>query len=161
MNLTLYNLTAEIQTILDDDEADFEKLGEFVPKFEDKASSIALFCEMTEDLAKAIKEREALVVAHRKMLERRVQRARDYLRDCMQAAEVYKVTDKRTGTSIALQKNPPAVKITDETLLPDDVWRVVPQPPPEVDKKLIAERLKGGETIPGAELSESFRVVIK
>jgi uncharacterized protein YoxC len=159
--LTLYALTSEVAAILDAEDGDLDRLNELLPAIEHKAAAVAHFAQMNDDLAAAIKERERLVVAHRKSLEAKAERARAYLKAAMEAAEIHSLTDKRTGTTIKLQANPPSVQITDETLLPDEVWRLPPAPPPEPDKKAIAERLKAGEEVPGAALVQTTRVVIR
>ena len=58
---------------------------------------------------------------------------------------------------VRIQKNPPAVDVFDEAMVPSEFWRT---PDPVLDKALLKERMKAGEDIPGARLTqgESLRV---
>lgn len=58
---------------------------------------------------------------------------------------------------VRIQKNPPAVEVFDEQMIPSMFWRT---PDPVLDKALLKEHMKAGEEIPGARLiqGESLRV---
>ena len=63
--------------------------------------------------------------------------------------------------SIKIAKNPPSVEIYDERQIPADYMSAPPPPAPKPDKKLIAQAIKDGFEVPGAKLSQGYRLAIK
>lgn len=63
--------------------------------------------------------------------------------------------------SIKIAKNPPSVEIFDERQIPADYLSDPPPPAPKPDKKLIAQAIKDGFEVPGAKLSQGYRLAIK
>lgn len=158
---SLYQLSREVSELLEsDDETSLDALDALLPSLEHKASNVARWVQYQEDLAAAVKERETKVVAMRKAMEAKASRAREYLQACMEMADVYSLTDARTGTTIKLQKNPPKVVVDDETMIVAAFWTQPDPPPPVLNKKALAEALKAGEVY-GAHLVQSMRLVIK
>lgn len=82
------------------------------------------------------------------------------MRLCLELAEVQKITDKKTGTTVSLVKNPPKVVVDDESLVPSGYWRLAPPPPPQIDKTLLKAVL-AETSVPGCHLEQSTRVSIK
>lgn len=158
---SLYHLSHEVAALLDSDDPEaLEALDALLPALEHKAANVVRWIEYTQDLVEAIRQREAKVIEARKAMETRLARSKDYLRDCLLSAEVYKITDSRTGTTIALQKNPPSAHVDDEGAVPDRFW-VQPEPPPKrIDKKALLDALKGGP-VPGAHIEQGMRLSIK
>jgi hypothetical protein len=87
---------------------------------------------------------------------RQRQRLIDYVLATMEASKLPKL-EGNTST-LALRKNPPAVRIEDETAIPRAYFRF-PVPPPVVDKAAIARDLKALREVPGARLVTSNRLV--
>jgi hypothetical protein len=79
----------------------------------------------------------------------------DNLRSCAFAAMVELDIKKRElpDLTASIRQNAPRLVITDETLIPDLYWR---NPPPVIDKASLGSVIKGGATIPGAELSNAL-----
>jgi hypothetical protein len=81
--------------------------------------------------------------------EQREQTLRTLMFRIMTAADIHKI--EVLEATLSIRAGVPRVIITDETLLPPDCVRVRTEP----DKVRIKERLARGETVAGAELSNS------
>lgn len=162
----LYNLSAEVaalkekleasdldpQTIADTLEAesfDFEKkcraVGYVVKEFESKIMSL-------EDAYDEMWQRKVRFENKRKSLL-------EYLQACMTIAGVKKV--EGVEFDIAIRKNPHAVKIIDEGLVPETYWKIPEPAPAKLDKKSILKDLKDGKSVPGCQLEQTERVEIR
>lgn len=60
---------------------------------------------------------------------------------------------------VARQKNPPKVKVTDETKIPGSY--LITKTETSIDKRSMLEAMKQGQAVPGAELEQTTRIVIK
>ena len=93
------------------------------------------------------------------MRTRRAERLRSAIVRYMQASEITEViTDLWT---IRLRKNPPAVEIKDEAVIPADYWTTKVIEKKAVDKKAIADALKNGVPVEGAALITRSRLEVK
>jgi len=162
--LTLYDLTAEYKELLDllsdPEHESFEddikdKLAVTESDLEDKADAYAKFIKTLEAQANAIKTEEERLNARRKTLENRVDYMKKSLEDSMVFLDMKKF--KTTLFSFNIQKNPPAVNVFDERIVPDEYYK---QPAPALSKTLIFDALNKGVAVPGAELiqRESLRI---
>ena len=106
--------------------------------------------------ADAIKAEVDRLSARRQAVESGIKRLKDYAEDAMNAVGIEKVKDELF--TVAMQKNPPAVSIVNDRLIPTDYWR---QQDPVIDRQRIKDALKAGETIPGAELTQGKSVRFK
>lgn len=68
------------------------------------------------------------------------------------------VTDLYT---LRLKRNPPAVEISEEPIIPEEFRRVQVVEKTSIDKKAIAEALKAGIPVPGAALIQRTRLEVK
>lgn len=164
--INLYNLSAEVaalkekleasdldaQTIADTLEAesfDFEEkckaVGYVVKEFESKIMSL-------EDAYDEMWQRKVRFENKRKSLL-------EYLQACMTIAGVKKV--EGVEFDIAIRKNPHAVKIIDEGLVPETYWKIPEPAPAKLDKKSILKDLKDGKSVPGCQLEQTERVEIR
>lgn len=168
--MNLYDLTTEYRAAaaqladLDCDEATVaDTLESLRFPVEHKARNVALVIANIEAHAKAATEAANALREKAKAAERRVDWLRGYLLRNMQAAGITKIepTADLPYFKVALQNNPPSVVIHDPELVPADYLREVPPPPPTPDKTLIAKALKDGYSVPGCELRQTQRVVIK
>lgn len=123
-----------------------------------KAKNVAAFVQNLEALAASIKEAESKMAHRRKVLENRANSIRQYIKDCMESAGVSKI--ECPYFKLQIKKSPPSVIIEDEAQLPPEFLRVPELPPPAPDKKAIAEKLKAGDTVPGARLQQGTRLDI-
>lgn len=165
-NLSLYQLSGnylEALEFLTDPEADFptevinDTLEALGGKLEDKAINVAKFMRNMEAAAEAIKIAEADMAKRRKALENRVKWLKEYLKGNMEACGISKI--ECPYFKIAIQANPAAINILDESSIPDQfkeqviTWKI--------DKAAIKDAIKAGETVPGAELVNGTRLAIR
>ncbi|GAA4321987.1 siphovirus Gp157 family protein [Pigmentiphaga soli] len=165
-NISLYALAAEYR-------GDLEKLAELdLPddviadtleslggELEVKAQNVVAFSRHLEKLAESIKEAEAEMAKRRKAVEARAERIKAYVLQAMQDNRIQKIECPWFVLSIA--KNPPAVEIEDERMVPKDYFTSPPPPPPQIDKKLILQALKDGYDVPGAKLRQGVRLAVR
>lgn len=162
----LYKLSAEVatlkdklensgqdpQTIADTIEAesfDFEKkclaTGYIVKEFEGKIIALENACdEMWQRKVRFENKRKSLL---------------EYLQACMTIAGVKKV--EGVEFDIVIRKNPHAVKIIDEGLVPVSYWKIPEPAPARLDRKSILKDLKDGKSVPGCQLEQTERVEIR
>lgn len=162
----LYQLVGQYQqdlAILEDidiDEQTFiDTLESMRGELDIKATSVAMMVRNLEVSSDAIKVAEQTLSIRRKAIDNRVKRIRAYLLECMQKAEIQKIDSPMLVLSI--KKNPPAVEIFDERMVPADYWREPPPPEKIIDKAIIARALKDGFDVPGSRLTQSLRLEIK
>jgi len=164
--VTLYQLAAEhsadLERLADLDlppETVADTLESLGGELQSKAQSVVAFMRNLETTAQAIKEAETKMATRRKAIENRVASLKSYVLDVMQDNGIQRIDCPLFAISIA--KNPPAVEVYDESQIPADCLITPPAPPPQVDKKLIAQVLKAGRDVPGARLTQSVRLSIK
>lgn len=162
----LYKLSAEVaalkekleasdldqQTIADTLEAesfDFEEkckaVGYVVKEFESKIMSL-------EDAYDEMWQRKVRFENKRKSLL-------EYLQACMTIAGVRKV--EGLEFDIVIKKNPHAVQIIDDGLVPEAYWKIPEPEPARLDKRRLLKDLKDGKNVPGCQLEQTERVEIK
>jgi Siphovirus Gp157 len=123
-------------------------------------------CQLTEALAQVIESAEgdrtmaaALEIRidemrqRLKRMEGAIERKREFVADIMETAGIKKLRMPQAGVS--LTPRPPKVLISDEAALPPMYFAIPDPPAPRPDKRMIAEALKAGATVPGATLSNS------
>lgn len=165
-SITLYQLAAEhradLEKLADLDltpEALADTLESLGGELEAKAQNVVAFLRNLETTAAAIKEAEADMAGRRKAIENRVDGLKRYVLESMQNNGIQVIECPLFKISIA--KNPAAVEIEDERLIPADYFTNPPPPPPQVDKKLIAQAIKDGFDVPGARLRQGVRLAIR
>lgn len=125
-----------------------------------KATNVAMFVQNLEGLAAQIKTAEAQMAHRRKVLENRAESIRAYIKACMESAGISKI--ECPYFKMAIKKNPPSVEIDDWVELPDAFMRTPPTPPPEPDKKRLAEHIAStGAVIDGVRVVQKTRLEIK
>lgn len=98
-----------------------------------------------DSMSKAVAARITDLSARKARAEKRKEMARAFMLRVMQAAGIQKAP--LVEATVSVSKGRDSVEVTDESLLPDNVVRVVRTP----DKKLIAEALEAGP-VEGARL---------
>ena len=155
-----YRHAADRLATLDLDETTIsDTLESMVGDLQEKSIATAMAARNLESLAASIKEAEAGMAARRKAIESRVTRIREYLLTNMETAQISRI--ESPYFTLAIQENPPAVVIDCAVEIPEDYFKQPETPPPVVDKKLIAQAIKDGYTVPGAHLERGKRLVIK
>ena len=165
-NLSLYQLSGNYLQALDfltDPEADLpaevisDTLEALGGELEDKAVNVAKFLRNMEATAMAIKAAEESMEKRRKALEARVKWMKDYLKSNMEHTGISKI--ECPYFKLSIQKNPAAVNVTDENAIPKQykeeviTWKL--------NKPAIKKAIENGQVVPGAELNNGTRLVIK
>lgn len=167
--LALYQIAAEYRQITDilmDSGADEQTLkdtleGEAWP-LELKAQNYGFVIRNLQATAASIKEAETQMAARRKAIEKRAADLLERLKTGLEIAGVQKL--ECPHFALTIKKNPPAVEIFEQALIPASLMRMPEPPPPPAptpDKKAIAEAIKAGNEVPGALLVQNTRLEIK
>lgn len=156
----LYQLTQNYLNILDlEDQIPEDMLKEALDSIgEDltlKYENIGkLLAEMDGTIA-ALKAEEDRLHERRKALENRKTSIKDYAFHNLKQLNVPKLNTPLF--SFTIKKNPAAVKIVNEDLIPPEFYITKF----EISKKLLLEKLKSGEIIEGVELNQNESLMIK
>lgn len=95
----------------------------------------------------AIKIQADALWSRAERFERREKAMRALAQRIMEAANIRKA--ELPEATLSIRAVAPSLVITDESALPDWAWRVKREP----DKAVIKERMKAGDFVPGAEMS--------
>ncbi len=165
-NLTLYDIGQDYLQALDlftDPEADIpmdavmDTLEGIEGQMQDKAVNVAKFMQNLVASAKAIKEAEQQMARRRKAIENRATWFKEYLKNNMEASGITKI--ESPWFNLAIQKNPEAVEIFDETSLPDEFKSEVVTV--KIDRSAIKQALRDGVGVSGAMLTRGTRLAIR
>ncbi len=165
-NLTLYDIGQDYLQALDlftDPEADIpmdavmDTLEGIEGQMQDKAVNVAKFMQNLVASAKAIKEAEQQMARRRKAIENRATWFKEYLKNNMESAGITKI--ESPWFNLAIQKNPEAVEIFDETSLPDEFKSEVVTV--KIDRSAIKQALQDGVGVSGAMLTRGNRLAIR
>lgn len=159
--MKLYELTDNYMQLVEladqlDEETFRNTLESIQDSIEDKVENTAKVIKSIEADVQAIKEEEKRLKERRQALEKKIDNIKDYLKEQLEKAGIDKV--KRPTITVSIQKNPPSVKVIDEKLIPSSFMIAKA---PELDKKAVLEKLKGGEEVPGVELFQGRSLRIK
>ena len=164
--MTLYVISQDYLQALDlftDPEADIpleaamDTLEGIEGQLQEKVVNVAKFMQNLDASAKAIKQAEQQMARRRKAIENRAQWIRDYLKNNMEAAGISKI--ESPWFRLAVQKNPEAVEIMDESKLPDNFKSEVVVV--KIDKAALKQVLRDGVHVPGAMLTQGTRLAIR
>lgn len=160
----LYELTEAYKKVWDmvDDDADLDCIEDTLQAIEGdiefKAESMAKIIKSIEADEKVIKIEEERLYNRRKSLENQRTHIKSYLEQQLLTMGVDKI--KTPTFTIAIQNNPPSVKILDESKIPE--CYLVEQAP-KIDKEAILEHLKSGSSslVMGCTLEQSKSLRIR
>lgn len=124
-----------------------------------KAQSVAAHVLNVEAMAQAAMDASKHLCERSKRIQKRADAMRNYLHQNMEIAGLTKIDSPEF--TLAIRKNPPAVQIINQDEIPQEFWVQPPAPPPSLDKRGIASKLKSGIAVPGCELANSTRLEIK
>lgn len=165
-NLSLYEISREycdmvehLMNVQDDAQAIADTIEGESGALTIKAQNVAYAIRNLEAAAEAIQEAEKQMAERRKRIETRAGSIREYLHNCMTLAGVSKIECPHFVLSIA--KNPAAVEVFEQSLLPVTYLDFPDAPPPSANKAKIKEAIKAGAEVPGAKMSQGTRLVIK
>ena len=152
--MKLYELAESyhrIEALFDEEGADWEKaLDEITEDFNTKAESVAKMVREFEAEAKIYSDKASAATNKARSLKA-------YLQANMLATGIQNV--KGQLLNIFLQKSPPSCNIIDESQIPDEYIRVIPEQK-EPDRKAIIEAHKKGITVPGVEIIKDNRYIL-
>jgi len=154
-----YLIALEALAELDDlpPEAIADTLEGLAGTFQDKAAHVAAYIRTLDAEAAAIAAARQAMERREAALRRHAERLRDYLKGQMERTGIPRV--RNPWIAVRVQPNPPSVVIEDETLLPDRFKQ--PVTTLKLLKSDIARALKAGESVFGARLQTTTRLVIQ
>ena len=145
----LYQLSNAYQAIQDTDELTDDEittsLANIKELFVDKVGNIGKLMLSWQSDVKAIDTEIERLSQHKQAISNRITKLKDYLAQEMELTNIDKI--KNEIISVTLQKNPPSVQIDDETQIPNDCWRIIPEQR-VVDKQIILSIFKEKGVIP-------------
>lgn len=163
--MKLYDLSesyANIQNLLDAEGTDQESLKMALSVIETeiqaKAQNVAHIIRQMDADAEAIKAEEKRLADRKRAIENRIRWLKDYLKDQMEMTNTDKI--KTATMTISIQNNPPSVSIVDDKAIPAKFLTIIPEQYVP-DKKAISAAIKGGEDVPGAELTQGKSLRIR
>lgn len=165
-NLTLYaiadNFLADIRKMEEadlDDQTFADTLEAISGDLEEKAKAVAMFARNLEASAEAIKQAEKQMADRRKALENKADKVRQYLLDNMLKTGISKIDCPYF--SLSVRKNPPAVEIIQQDMIPMEYFDIPPMPAPQLNKNRLKDDLKNGVIVDGAKLTQGHSLQIK
>jgi len=163
--LKLYQLTENYQNLWDlvEDETIDLSIVETALKtvegaIQEKAQNLAVFIKSLGADIEIIKAEEKRLADRRKALENKQSGIKNYLQSQLEMAKLDKI--KTAVITVSMQNNPPAVRIIDEAIIPAQYKTIVPQTF-TIDKKSIADDIKKGISVPGAESTQGRSLRIR
>ncbi|MFD1709724.1 siphovirus Gp157 family protein [Ottowia sp. GY511] len=164
MSLTLYELKGQWLALaekLSDMDLDADTIADTIEgsdeqlALEEKVQGYELVARTMEAPRQAIQAEIKRLQTLDKAISARTDALRKRVQDTMTELGIQKIACPLF--EVRIQKNPPAVEVFDEQMIPSMFWRT---PDPVLDKALLKEHMKAGEEIPGARLiqGESLRV---
>ncbi len=162
---SLYELAGEYRAISDKlhdldipEEVIADTLEGLGGDLQEKSVNVAKYFRNLESMADQIKQAEAQMAARRKAIEKRASSLKQYLHVNMERAGITKI--ESPWFVVSIKKNPDAVQIDDESLIPRDYFREIPATF-QLDKNLVKAAIKDGFEVPGAHLARTTRLDIK
>ena len=158
--MKLYELTeawAAIQDMIDAEDIDDEQIRAAIENIdtaiEEKADNYAKLIFSMKAEAEVIKTEEKRLAAKRQSLENRAKWLQKNLEETMIVTGKKKFKTSLFGFSV--QKNAPSLDDFDESIVPDDYWKVTRS----IDRPALLKAVKDGE-VEGIELkqTESLRI---
>lgn len=164
--MSLFQMAAEYQEAAArlsdsglDDQTVSDTLEGLSGDIEQRAVNIAKLIRNIESEASAIRSAIDDMAKRANAADARANRLREYLKCCMQQANIRKVSCPHFVVSI--KATPASVVIDDEKLIPGNLLVWPPAPHPRPDKRAIAEAIKAGDAVAGAHLESGTRIEIK
>jgi hypothetical protein len=163
--MSLYALTGEYRAAAEkladldlDPQTVADTLEGLSGDLEAKATNVAKFYISLDVLAAGAKQRAAEMADRAKAIQARADAVKDYLARNLEAAGKEKIENDEICLS---WRKSSAVVIDGADLIPAEFIRVKPAPPPEPDKKAIADAIKAGAEIPGAHIEHRRSLTIR
>ena len=158
--MRLYELTEaweSVQALIDNDETQEEQLQAALENIEgaidQKADGYGRMIKNLQAQAEVVKVEEKRLAAKRQTLENQAKRLQKHLESAMIATNKRKINTELFVFSV--QKNAPSLDDFDESIVPEEYWKVTRS----IDRPALLKAVKGGE-VEGIELkqTESLRI---
>lgn len=155
-SLSLYQITSAFPKLIDQEEMSEEDKKEVEKELtellQQKSQNLIGYIRNIELTIEAMKNEEKRISEQRKVLESRLTKFKEYVKECMEQNGFTKIETQLGALSIA--KNPISVEIYDEAQIPDEYKTKVIEI--KVDKTAIKKALKEtGEIIPGTRIIDN------
>jgi hypothetical protein len=137
-------------------EALFATLDALAGSFTDKAVNVAAYLRALDAEAAAIADVKKAMERRQTALEHQAERLRRYLKGEMERTGLTRV--QHPWLTVRVQANPPSVVIDDAARLPDGFKQAVTTV--KLLKADLAQALKAGQSVAGAHLEQTTRLVI-
>lgn len=151
-NLSLYQITSSFPKLIEEEMSEEDKKEvkkELTELLQQKSQNLIGYIRNIELTIEAMKNEEKRISEQRKVLESRLTKFKEYVKECMEQNGFTKIETQLGALSIA--KNPISVEIYDEAQIPDEYKTKVIEI--KVDKTAIKKALKEtGEIIPGTRI---------
>jgi len=165
-NLALYTIADQylidmqkLQEMEIDEQTFADTLEGLSGELEIKATNVAMFIRNLEASADAIKVAEKAMADRRKLIESKANRLKEYLLENMVRTGITKIESPHFVLSV--RKNPPAVDVFNQEMIPDEYFDIPEPPAPSLNKNRLKEDLKAGVVIDGARLTAGQSLSIK
>lgn len=154
-NLSLYQITSSFPKLIEEEMSEEDKKEvkkELTELLQQKSQNLIGYIRNIELTIEAMKNEEKRISEQRKILESRLTKFKEYVKECMEQNGFTKIETQLGALSIA--KNPISVEIYDEAQIPDEYKTKVIEV--KVDKTAIKKALKEtGEIIPGTRIIDN------
>jgi hypothetical protein len=154
-NLSLYQITSSFPKLIEEEMSEEDKKEvkkELTELLQQKSQNLIGYIRNIELTIEAMKNEEKRISEQRKVLESRLTKFKEYVKECMEQNGFTKIETQLGALSIA--KNPISVEIYDEAQIPDEYKTKVIEI--KVDKTAIKKALKEtGEIIPGTRIIDN------
>ena len=152
-NFSLYQITGAFPQIMEQEEIapelKEELQRELTALLHEKSQNIIGYTRNIELIIEAIKTEEKRISEKRKVLENKLEKFKEYVKNCMEQGGFTKV-DTGLGT-LTIVRNPMSVEIEDEKQVPTEFKQEVITV--KVDKTAIKNHFKEtGEVLPGIKI---------
>lgn len=162
-NLSLYEITNAFPRLMEEDEmSNTEKEvleKELTELLQQKSQNIIGYTKNIELTIEAMKTEEKRISEQRKVLENKLDKFKQYVKECMEQNGIKKI-ETGLGT-ISIAKNPISIEIENEEKVPDEFKTVITTT--KIDKTKIKDNFKETGEIPdGVKINtENTRLQIK
>ena len=147
-NLSLYEITNAFPALMENDEMSVEDKTkveeELTILLQQKSQNIIGYARNTELMINAMKEEEKRLTNRRKLLENRLIKFKEYVKECMDKNGITKI-DTELG-SLTIAKNPASIEIVNEDEIPSEYKTEVVTI--KIDKTKIKNNFKETGEIP-------------
>ena len=155
-NLSLYDIVGAFPKLIDQEEMSEEdkkeEEKELIELLQRKSQNLIGYTRNIELTIEAMKSEEKRISEQRKAMENKLEKFKEYVKECMEQNGFTKI--ETTLGTLSIAKNPISVEIYDEKQIPDEYKTKVVTV--KVDKTAIKKALKEtGEIIPGAKIIDN------